>query len=289
LADESKCPECGSTKLFTDNDTGEVVCGGCGVVVSVVDYAPPPERVPKIPPKKSDLGTLDPKITRIHVSSSKQRGKMQLELIIDKIRSRLGLPESVVAEAYSYATRLESALARSNEKLRLTYVQRAALATWIAINNWKRTMTSEEYEAAVASVCPWYRTGTLFKLQKTAVFLGLTNLLNSRKFTVKDFIHRITAQLGQKLYEYSYLNAVDILAQRLTLGAADVLKNRDPALVAAAAVYAADCLLAAKLQAEEIAEAAGVGAANVKYLSSVMRRLYDEPLTPRELSHALTI
>ena len=37
-----RCPECGSTNLITDSDTGEVICGDCGLVIqeSVLDKGP---------------------------------------------------------------------------------------------------------------------------------------------------------------------------------------------------------------------------------------------------------
>ncbi|MEM1586767.1 MAG: transcription initiation factor IIB [Candidatus Bathyarchaeia archaeon] len=37
-----KCPECGSTNLISDPDTGEVICGNCGLVVqeSIMDKGP---------------------------------------------------------------------------------------------------------------------------------------------------------------------------------------------------------------------------------------------------------
>ena len=34
-----KCPECGSTKLVHDNDTGETICGGCGLVLRELNQA----------------------------------------------------------------------------------------------------------------------------------------------------------------------------------------------------------------------------------------------------------
>lgn len=38
----SRCPECGSTNLISDPDTGEIVCGSCGLVVqeSIIDKGP---------------------------------------------------------------------------------------------------------------------------------------------------------------------------------------------------------------------------------------------------------
>ncbi|MEM3798210.1 MAG: TFIIB-type zinc ribbon-containing protein, partial [Candidatus Bathyarchaeia archaeon] len=43
-----KCPECGCERFVRDGATGEVVCAGCGVVVSDVEYvhgfAPKPSR-----------------------------------------------------------------------------------------------------------------------------------------------------------------------------------------------------------------------------------------------------
>src|SRR3989344_8222664 len=29
-----KCPECGSIKIFRDTDKGEVICNGCGLILS---------------------------------------------------------------------------------------------------------------------------------------------------------------------------------------------------------------------------------------------------------------
>jgi len=39
---ESKCPECGSIDIITDDDSGELICGACGLVVNdtMIDESP---------------------------------------------------------------------------------------------------------------------------------------------------------------------------------------------------------------------------------------------------------
>lgn len=42
VIESEKCQRCGKTKLVTDNDTGEIICGKCGLVISerTEDYGP---------------------------------------------------------------------------------------------------------------------------------------------------------------------------------------------------------------------------------------------------------
>jgi len=278
-----RCPECGSIKVLTDVNSGEIVCGDCGFVIGPVEYAPPPEREPKIEPKKVDLGTLDPRITIIHASSSRERSKRMFEIEADRIRQNLGLPPSVVAEAYNYAKRFENEFKNKGEKTRLTYTEKAVLALWAVIRKRGRAITMDEYEKIVGAVCPGYKFGTLFKLMKTAAFSGVT-LLNGNRFTSKDYVPVIVARIETRRPDIPtlYVSHLERLAIRLVEALPWVEKGRDPVLVAAAAIHAADSMLAELLTIEDICRAAEVGASNVKNRSTVIRR-FAPPLTPDEL------
>jgi transcription initiation factor TFIIIB Brf1 subunit/transcription initiation factor TFIIB len=281
---DQKCPECGSIKVITDVNSGEIVCGNCGFVMGPVDYAPPPEREPRIEPKRVDLGTLDPRITTFRISSGRERLKSTFEIEADRIRQHLGLSDPiVVAEAYNYARRFEKEFRSKGEKTRLTHIEKVTLALWAVIKKRGKAITMDEYERIMENVCPGYRPGTLFKLMKTAAFSGVT-LLNGNRFTSKDYVPAIITKIEARRTDIpaQYMSHLERLALRLVEALPWIEKGRDPVLVAAAAIHAADVMLAELLMVEDVCRAAEVGALNVKNKSIVIRR-FAPPLTPDEL------
>ncbi len=288
LTDEQivKCPKCGSDKLIYDPVRGELICAACGYIISerAIDQGPdwraftPEEREkrsrvgapvsPVIPEAIStdidwrskdaagrELG-LDRRIEmqrlrkwhlRTRAQSSIERNLSQASMELERIGSQLGLPKNVLERALEvYRRALETGLVRGR-----SIESVVAAAIYAACREMKRPRTIDEIarytRAGRKDVARCYR----LLLRKSVVTVPLSD--------PSDFIPRVGSTL--KLSATTIRKAIDIIQrarkQSITAG-------KDPAGLAAAAIYIASLLSGEVRTQKEIAQAAQVTEVTVR-------------------------
>ncbi|MCD6410127.1 MAG: transcription initiation factor IIB [Candidatus Verstraetearchaeota archaeon] len=283
----NRCPECGGTLFIHNYERGEVVCANCGLVVSerVIDQGPewraftPEEREKRsrvgspLSPAVHDRGLstvidwrdkdamgrrLEPRKrieilrwrkwqirTRVHSSLDRNLAQAMSEL--DRISSQLGLPRSVKDEAaVIYRRAVEKGLVRGRS---IESVMAAAI--YAACRELKIPRTLDEIAKYTKSgrkdVARCYR----LLLREVSIRVPIADPL--------DFISRIGGTLG--LSGVTQHRAAEIIKEAKRLG---ITAGKDPAGLAAAAIYIASLLENERKTQKEIAQAAQVTEVTVR-------------------------
>jgi len=286
-----ECPECGSANLIKDHNTGEIICGTCGFVLSDVEFAPPPERIPKIERPNYhgltsfSLGTASPSMVGTVTGtkrvldglSSLQRTESNIVQDIDRIVSNIALPNIVKLIAVVRARKfLRLMREQKNSKTRLTGKEIAVISVWDAIKITDKPITINEYAEKIHAVFPNYTAGDILKLQNRAInFAKVTTRMPDPVNYVKSIILKLEGEV-----EGDYLNLVGRYAIQMIKKNSWIAENRKPTLVASAALKAADDLLGRKISLQKLSKLSGTGVASITNLATYFKK-YAPPIPPK--------
>jgi len=281
-----RCPKCGNDKLIYDSARGEIICPECGFVISerIIDRGPewraftPEERE-----KRSRVGAPLERITpeslstdidwrskdaagreislrrriemlrlrkwhvRARIQSSIERNLAQAQMELDRLSSQLGLPKRVKDRALEiYRKALESGLVRGR-----SIESVVAASIYAACRELRVPRTLDEIarytRAGRKDVARCYR----LLVREAAIRIPLPDPI--------DFVPRIGELLG--LTGITVRKAIEILKKAKTTG---ITAGKDPAGLAAAAIYIAALLTGEVRTQKEVAQAAQVTEVTVR-------------------------
>jgi len=270
-----RCPECKSTLIIQDNNTGETVCGNCGVVLGEVEFAPPPERIPRVEPR-SHYGLTTFAVGTVPLSSL-QKTESNIMHNIDRIFLKAWLPSNLKPTAVWYMEKLLKAMRRQKGSIRrkLTVREIAVFSVWHTIKAAGVPMGLDEYASKVSNALPEkYTAGDILRLEVRAKTFAS---VPSKFLEPTEYVARLVSKLEGEV-EYAYLNLVAGYATRLIKENRWVGIGRKPMLAAAAALQAADDLLAGKIDMEKLAEASGSGTSTIRKIAERLKK--EAPAVP---------
>ncbi len=286
VTEEVRCPICGSTRFVQDYQRGEIICEVCGYVFTerIVDRGPewraftPEERE-----KRSRVGspltrlTPDSLVTmidwkgkdytgrelslkrkleslrwrkwqiRIRMQTSIERNLAQAVNELQRIGSQLGLPRHVMDQALDiYRQALEKGLVRGRS---IESIMAAAI--YAACRMYKIPRTLDE-------IARYTKSGRKDVARCYRLLLREINLKVPLADPI-DYVPRIAEQL--KLSGMCVRKAIEILKEAKKRG---LTAGKDPAGLAAAAIYIASLLLGEVRTQKEIAQAARVTEVTVR-------------------------
>ncbi|MFZ8849985.1 MAG: transcription initiation factor IIB [Thermoproteota archaeon] len=284
----SECPYCKSKRLFYSFDRGEITCIECGsvVVIRKLDRGPDwraftaeerERRSRTGPPIKSSLitpsatsATIDwsgkdafgRKLTskqrfdmirlrkwhKVSISSSMERNLVQAMEELERLTNQIGLPSVVKDEAFLiYKTAINRGLVKGRS---ISGVVAAAL--YAACRRLKIPITLDELtkytdNAARKDIARCYR----FLVKDANIKVSIADPI--------DFLDKLIHVLGVKPIIYTKAKELIMEAKEKGLTA-----GKDPAGLAAAAVYIAATLNGEKLTQKDVAKAANVTEVTVR-------------------------
>ncbi|MEM4444948.1 MAG: transcription initiation factor IIB [Thermofilum sp.] len=285
-AAELKCPQCGSTKLVYDPSRGEVICAECGYVMSEREidlgaewraFTPEErERRSRVGAPISSFGveslvtdidwggrdaagreiSLRRKLemlrlrkwqVRARAQSSMERNLAQAVIELERLSAQLGLPKTVLDRALEiYKRALESNLVRGR-----SIESVMAAAVYAACRELKLPRTLDEIavytRAGRKDVARCYR----LLLREASIKVPLPN--------AADFVPRIGSYL--RLSGQTIKAAIEILDKARAAG---LTAGKDPAGLAAAAIYIAALQNGEMRTQKEVARAAKVTEVTVR-------------------------
>jgi len=281
-----KCPHCGSDKLIYDYTRGEIVCAVCGYVISEREIDRGPEwraftaeerekrsrvgaPISRYGPdslstdidwrskdaagreiglrKKIEMLRLRKWHVRARVQSSLERNLSQAAIELERLGAQLGLPKRVLERALEiYRKALETSLVRGR-----SIESVMAAAVYATCREMKIPRTLDEIarytRAGRKDVARCYR----LLVREAAIKVPLPNAI--------DFVPRIGAILN--LSASTIRKAIDILKQAQKMG---LTAGKDPAGLAAAAIYIAAMMQGEMRTQKEVARAAQVTEVTVR-------------------------
>ena len=285
-AAELKCPQCGSTKLVYDPSRGEVICAECGYVMSEREIDLGAEWrafTPEERERRSRVGApisrygIESLVTdidwggrdaagreislrrklemlrlrkwqvRARAQSSIERNLAQAVIELERLGAQLGLPKPVLDRALEiYKKALESNLVRGR-----SIESVMAAAVYAACRELKLPRTLDEIamytRAGRKDVARCYR----LLLREASIKVPLPN--------AADFVPRIGSYL--RLSGQTIKRAIEILEQARAAG---LTAGKDPAGLAAAAIYIAALQNGEIRTQKEVARAAKVTEVTVR-------------------------
>jgi transcription initiation factor TFIIB len=274
--ENERCPECGSTYLVRDGETGEVVCRSCGVVVGEAEYAV--HFVPAVArgslaftsmartggkPALSDVRKLGPDGVRLARQIGRLEGAERTEAtvanMINGLADRLSLPKAVEEEAMVYAKRLLKGMREKGKRLKVVEV--SAVALWNALKVQGYPVIMKEYVNLVNALLArrdgngGFKTASFYKLITKAAEVVPPP---GKMFTPADYVGRLCARL-EGLADRGYAATVEAYAITLCKAAEDELFGKDPVCAAATAICVADEVFGGWMGADKITRTLGVG------------------------------
>ncbi len=281
-----RCPHCGSDKLIYDYTRGEIVCAVCGYVISEREIDRGPEwraftaeererrsrvgaPISRYGPdslstdidwrskdaagreiglrKKIEMLRLRKWHVRARVQSSLERNLSQAAIELERLGAQLGLPKRVLERALEiYRKALETSLVRGR-----SIESVMAAAVYATCREMKIPRTLDEIakytRAGRKDVARCYR----LLVREAAIKVPLPNAI--------DFVPRIGAILN--LSASTIRRAIDILKEAQKMG---LTAGKDPAGLAAAAIYIAAMMQGEMRTQKEVARAAQVTEVTVR-------------------------
>ncbi|RLE94577.1 MAG: transcription initiation factor IIB [Thermoprotei archaeon] len=281
-----KCPACGSDKLILDYTRGELICAVCGLVITdrSIDRGPewraftPEERerrsrvgapMSRVTPdslvtvidwrardasgrelnlkRKIEILRLRKWQIRARSQSSIERNLQQAAQELERLAAQLGLPKTIKEQALEiYRRALESGLVRGRS---IESVMAASI--YAACRQLKMPRTLDEIakytRAGRKDVARCYR----LLLREATIRVPLPDPV--------DFAPKIGETL--KLSATTIRKAIEILKEAKKLG---ITAGKDPAGLAAAAIYVASLLSGEVRTQKEVAQAAQVTEVTVR-------------------------
>jgi len=231
-----KCPECGSTNLIHDYDTGETVCGGCGLVIQDVMIDKGPEW---------RAFTQEEKKSRVHSSLDRNLAQAMAEL--DRLSDKVAIPNAVKEKAaVIYRKALDKGLVRGRS---IAAIAAASLYAACRITGTPRSLR-EISEASLVNrkdVARCYR----LLLRELDIKMPIADPLTYLpKIAERSKVSGHTQALAMKILQE---------ARRRHVSA-----GKDPMGLAAAALYIACMQANEKKTQKDIAEAANITEVTVR-------------------------
>ena len=277
---------CRHEHTIKDYTTGEVVCVDCGVVLSEVEYAPPPQvrldrKLRAYECTSYSAGThlkAGGRWGRLSRLDSRKRTEAKIATSIERICAWLSSPSHISAQAVYVARKLLRAM-RRRESVRFSVEEAAAVSVLLAYRYSNIPLTAERLAETLN------RNGYGNRLYNKDVVLRLyrrasTILATSRYWGYpKDFLGKITAKFLGRINN-RYLSLLEQVAFSILKEAersnSQLLAGRNPLVVAAASIIAADQLLGGHIGEENILRKAEVGD-SATALASWLRRFTEIP------------
>ncbi len=282
----NRCPNCGSTNLIYDYSRGEIICAECGEVITerIIDRGPEWRAfTPEEKEKRSRVGAPLERITpeslstdmdwrgkdaagrelslkkrmemlrlrkwhvRARIQSSIERNLTQASIELERLASQLGLPKRVKDRALEiYRKALESGLVRGR-----SIESVVAASIYAACRELRIPRTLDEIarytRAGRKDVARCYR----LLVREAAIKIPLPSPI--------DFVPRIGELLG--LSGITIRKAIEILKRAKEAG---LTAGKDPAGLAAAAIYIAALQTGEVRTQKEVAQAAQVTEVTVR-------------------------
>jgi transcription initiation factor TFIIB len=264
--DEKECQHCGSRDLVEDDETGEIICAGCGLVVSEVkligrDFIEEQTQISPKTSRPSTRGKMDRLMTidkRIRVGAE---DKYVLRLAIHEIKrlvNAMHLPYVVGKDAESIYRRAQ----KDSLVIRGTIDGFSAAAVYAAcrVHGLPRTLreVSEVSSENIKELARLYR----ILLVKLKLSVELDNPLKH--------LSRIAGAVG--LSHRSERLAADILLEAMKLGHHI---GKSPKGLAASALYLACKKFGEKCTQESLSLAAGVSSLTIRNRAKNIRENID--------------
>jgi transcription initiation factor TFIIB len=277
----TKCPECKGKRIVRDYEKGELLCAGCGLIITenIQDMGPewrafdteqkekkarggapikfmrPNKglvteidqynrdiRGGKISPKKqAQLYRMRKWHKRISISSSMERNLVIALSELDRVASSLGLPDNIKESAALLYRR-----AVKEELIRGRLIESVVAAVIYAvcrIHGIPRTLD----ELSKASGIPKKEIGRAYRFVKTELQVDVP-LTNPSQYISK---FATALKLGGEVQE----DAIKLIGKALRKG---LISGRGPTGVSAAALYIASAMHGEKKTQKEVADIAGV-------------------------------
>ncbi len=293
-----KCPECGSTNLFTNREKGEVICKDCGLVLedkmvdftqewrefdseegekkrrtgSPMTYTQYDQGLGTEVGRKTDLYSLDNKDRnkffrlrkwQYRISTAIERNLKLALAELKRVSSFLKLPKSVEEEsARIYTLAVQRGLVRGRS---MESVVAGALYAACRRHEVPRTLD----ELSEASGIEKKEIGRTYRFVTRE--LGITILPSNPA----DYIARFASSL--KLSAETQSKAVEILERAQK---AELTSGRGPTGIAAAALYVSALIHGEKRTQREVADVAGVTEVTIR---NRYKELLDELNLEREI------
>jgi transcription initiation factor TFIIIB Brf1 subunit/transcription initiation factor TFIIB len=275
LSEIEQCSECGSKNILNDSESGEIVCMNCGLVLGEADFAPPADRIPKIEPNSPFVYTSFAVGTEI---ASSQRTELNVAQDIDRVIQKLELPRTLQQLAINHVRKIRRLMKQQKDiKIRLTRTELTVVSVWNAIKITNYPLSADEYVKKLQGILS---VENLMKIEKRAsYFVKNENRIPDTELVI-GYINKISAKLEFTAVDSAYTSKVASYAIEIVLANPGVITNRKANLVAAAALLAADELLAKRLQLRPVAQAANTGTGSVSELLGTCKK-YAPPL-PKE-------
>jgi len=298
---ESVCPECGSTKLVTDPETGEVVCQECGAVVVErgVDMGPEWRR-PEGAGEDSKLRRGGPPVSNIYYDSGMAttfswlsedfEGKKLTKEVREKLRKLQRYHESIKTSEERNLQQAASVLAIYADKLNLPQpvaeqamlIYRKALKAGLLKGRAiKVIVAGAVYAACRLSGVPRdlrdiERAYPLVKRKE----IGYAYRLIIKNLNIKppippdpsSFVPKIAAKLGVE--ERTIREAINIIEEAKERGAD--YTGKDPVGIAAAALYIACQETMQNVMQKKIASVAGVTEVTVRNRVKMLQSYFQQ-------------
>ena len=282
-----KCPECASILLIESGETGEVVCGNCGLVVSEESYDRGPEWRAFTPEEKAGKSRVGGPISILHADKG-------LPTVIDKVSKdafgrKVALPTRIhMLRLRKWQTRTQyqspiernllqalAELDRIVDKLHISEdlqeeaaeIYRKALDKGLV----RGRSISAIVAASIYAACRTYsrprslkEIASVSRVKKKDIARCYRLLINELNLTMpipdpKGYIAKISAKSGVR--ERTQTKTVQLLNEAEKK---NCIIGKDPVGLAAAAIYIACVLTGEKKTQKDIAEAAGVTEVTVR-------------------------
>ncbi|MCL2476596.1 TFIIB-type zinc ribbon-containing protein [Candidatus Bathycorpusculum sp.] len=278
MCETETCSECSSTNIIDDNTKGEIVCIKCGLVINKAEPTPPQDRTPPTTTKNTKphpiaytnpLGTKTP---------ANKRTEISVAFDIHYIIPQIGLPLHMQEMAIAYMRKLYGATKKHNpKKIRFTKNELTTISIWTTIKQQNYPLSSDEY---LKKLAPYIKIKNLMKIEKRASYFIPNQNRTTNIPLVTGHITKIAAQLETDIHiESAYANKISTYAIQIIHTNPGVITSRRANLVAAAALLAADHLLAKRLRLIPLAKVANTGTGTIAKLAKTCMR-YAPALPP---------
>lgn len=277
MCETKSCIECRGTKFLHDENTGEIVCINCGLVLlQTLAFTPPPDRTSK-------HGSINPvAYTSISVGSemdSHQYLEVAVTKEIEWIVPKLHFPHSTIQMAIHYMRKLRHNMRQHNpHKIRFTKTELTALSIWNALKQQNYPITYNEF---TQQITPLIGPINLMKTQNRAnYFINIQNRVPDTTLIIAH-INKIANQLVSKqVINNIYANILNKYALQMIHKNPKITACRRAKIVAAAAILAADKLLANRLHLQPFAKLTNNGTGKLSSLTTTLKR--NAPPLPKQ-------
>lgn len=239
------------------------------------EFAPPPERIPKTAPNNPIA------YTRFCIGTemeSAQRTELNVAHDINHTIQKLELPHTLEPLAINYVQKLRRTMKhQNNHKIRLTRTELTTVSIWTAIKRSNYPLSAEEY---LQKLQPLFKVINLMKIEKRAGYFIKNETRIPDPTLVAGHINRLTSKLENNPIDNAYANKINRYAIEIVLANPGIVTNRKATLVAAAALLAADELLAKQVGLKTIAQAANIGTGRLSELAETCKQY--APTLPKE-------